>query len=200
MFIEAPVNNRSLSKRSPIYGVGINDASYIVGQGVSVCPYYRKWVNMLRRCYSASELKKNPTYAGCSVCDEWLTFSNFKEWMSMREWEGMDLDKDILVDGNKIYSPTFCIFIPHSLNSLFLDCGSKKGEYPKGVYFDKERKKFKAKCSIGGISKELGRFVNIEAAVDAYQAFKSNYIKEIAQEYKSNKRLYDALIERSKLH
>ena len=199
-FIEVPASKMSLAKRKPVFGIGINDASYIIGQGESVCPCYRRWANMLRRCYSVTELKKNPTYSGCSVCDEWLIFSNFKDWMLNQEWEGMDLDKDLLIQGNKVYSPEFCIFVPHSLNSLFLDCGSKKGEWPKGVYFDKARRKFKAKCSVDGMSKELGRFVNVESAIDAYQKFKSAHIKEVAQEYKSNKRLYDALIERSKQH
>ena len=38
------------------YGFGVNDAPYQVKPIVNgkrlVCPYYRKWHNMLRRCYS----------------------------------------------------------------------------------------------------------------------------------------------------
>ena len=63
--------------RSLICGVGVNDANYATS-GKRMCPFYRRWINMLERCYSEKFQEKNPTYRGCSVCEEWLTFSNFK--------------------------------------------------------------------------------------------------------------------------
>lgn len=76
-----------------VYGVGINDADYPTTQREKVngewkitwrCLYYDRWVSMLTRCYSSKCHEKQPTYKGCSVCDEWLTFSNFRKWMEQQ--------------------------------------------------------------------------------------------------------------------
>lgn len=91
--------------KKTIYGVGTNDANYlVVNKGVR-CPYYKKWSSMLERCFSKSLHKKHPTYIGCTVCNEWLLFSNFRSWMMKQEWVGMELDKDIISIGNKKYCP-----------------------------------------------------------------------------------------------
>ncbi len=50
--------------KKTIYGVGTNDANYlVVNKGVR-CPYYKKWSSMLERCFSKSLHKKHPTYIG----------------------------------------------------------------------------------------------------------------------------------------
>ena len=91
-----------MSKRL-VFGVGINDSDYEVYKYETIngkrkatwkCPYYERWVSMLRRCYSPRSLEKYPTYKGCTVCEEWLTFSTFKKWMENQEWEDRHLDKD----------------------------------------------------------------------------------------------------------
>lgn len=61
--------------------VGINDAGYPVGIKGSLCPFYKTWVSMIRRCYDEKVHELKPCYSGCSVVDEWLLFSNFKSWM-----------------------------------------------------------------------------------------------------------------------
>ena len=110
-----------------VYGVGINDADYRVQEKITVvdedgkkkqklvwiCPFYEKWKPMLRRCYSAKYQEVRPTYIGCSVSEDWLRFSTFKAWMAAQDWEGMEIDKDILFPNNKIYSPETCVFINH---------------------------------------------------------------------------------------
>lgn len=94
-------------------------------------PQYNAWQNMLRRCYDESYQEKHPTYIGCEVVEEWHNFQNFAKWYDENyyEIEGqiMDLDKDILVIGNKIYSPETCLFVPQSINKLFTTRG--KGKY-----------------------------------------------------------------------
>lgn len=115
-----------------LYGVGVLDATYKVTvyqrvggklKQVWLCPYYRRWKGMLERGYSETYKKKYPSYEGCTVCDEWLTFTNFKFWMEKQKWEGKDLDKDLLGDGG-VYSPSTCIFIPQRINK-FLTNGKK---------------------------------------------------------------------------
>lgn len=107
-----------------LFGVGINDADYPVttnkdGKSVS-CPFFSKWSWMLYRCYDPVTLNNNPRYRGCFVCDEWLTFSNFKKWMEAQEWEGMELDKDIIIEGNKTYCPEACAFVHLRTNRFFV--------------------------------------------------------------------------------
>ena len=62
---------------------------------------------MLRRCYDEKYHQKEPTYIGCTVCDEWRYFLNFEKWYEDNwydiEGETMCLDKDILVKGNNLY-------------------------------------------------------------------------------------------------
>lgn len=124
-----------MSKRTLIHGIGVNDANYPTQPGVEgeKCLYYVKWKDMLRRCYSETFLKKNPSYRGCTVCNEWIIFSNFKAWMEKQDWEGKELDKGLLILGNRVYSPEACSFVPSYLNCLFLSCRKARGEYMLGV-------------------------------------------------------------------
>ena len=115
---------QSLRQRSLVYGVGVNDSDYNTHKRknkktVWQCPFYLKWGTMLKRCYSLKWHKKHPTYIGCSVCPEWRYFSKFRLWMEGQKWEGMELDKDILVKGNQVYGPDTCCFIPTAINTLF---------------------------------------------------------------------------------
>jgi hypothetical protein len=123
-------NKQSLSGRSLIYGIGVNDANYNVkikknNKLIWACPFYVKWQSMLSRCYSSYLQKRKPNYIGCSVTPEWHYFSKFRLWMSTQKWEGMELDKDLLVKGNQVYGPDTCCFIPQAINSLF-GSGRKK--------------------------------------------------------------------------
>lgn len=48
-----------------VYGVGVNDADYVVSPIISgkrhICPFSIKWKDMLARCYSEKTIKANPT-------------------------------------------------------------------------------------------------------------------------------------------
>jgi len=180
---------KSIENRRMIYGVGINDADYVVqpiinGKKVR-CHFYQTWSNMLLRCYSDRYHQKNTTYIGCSVCDEWLHFSNFKKWMENQDWQDKDLDKDIIVPGNKIYSPETCCFIQQSLNKMLTDRTALKGTWPVGVY--KHRKKFSASCNYHGVREYLGSFATPEEASKAYQKRKKEIIYEAAMQQTDNR-------------
>lgn len=137
------VNKKSLSQKSLVYGVGINDVDYIIRikknkKLIWSCPFYIKWKTMLERCYSLKYQKKNPTYIGCSVCPEWRYFSAFRLWMENQKWQGLQLDKDLLVKGNKVYSPNTCCFLPQAINSLFGSGKKKKNlQLPSNVYLSR---------------------------------------------------------------
>lgn len=169
-----------------LYGIGVNDAHYavqpIINGKKTVCPYYQVWKSMLERSYSEKRQTRNPTYIGCSVCDEWLTFSNFKVWMENQDWQGKQLDKDLLVAGNKVYSPQTCVFIDHMTNSFTIDCGATRGEWPIGVYFNKRDKKFKARCRNPFTKKleHLGYFTCPDAAHQTWKARKHELALQLA--------------------
>jgi len=91
-----------------VHDVGVNDSCY--GDALR-CPFYSTWVSMLKRCYSKIYQEKNRAYIECAVFNEWLVFSVFKSWMEEQNWKENELDKDILFNGNKIYSPETCIFV-----------------------------------------------------------------------------------------
>jgi hypothetical protein len=199
IFIEKPATLSSFSHRDLVFGVGVNDSSYITGYKSKSgkwyqCPFYRRWKGMLERSCSEKYKENNPSYENCSVCSEWLIFSNFRAWMVIQSWEGKDLDKDILGGGRKEYSPEFCIFIPQALNKLLTDHARFRGVYPQGVYFDKQAGKFKAQCNVNGKLKNLGRFLTVSEAEATYKAFKSDLIRKTAEDYKLEERIYRGLI------
>ena len=184
-FPHIKATRKSISKRKSIFGVGINDSDYItqpfIGDSRIICPFYIKWKSMIERCYSKKALLKRPTYIGCTVAPEWHSFMSFRAWMIKQDWEGKQLDKDILVPGNKIYSPNTCLFVSQKINTLLLDSPKRRGKYPKGVHWSKQVKKFVAQMNDGDKRKSLGYFDTAEAAHAVARKAKAEHITNIAQ-------------------
>lgn len=169
----------------------INDADYAITSGPVgkriLCLYYRTWANMKYRCTSSKFKKENPTYEGVYCCTSWLKFMNFREWMLCQNWEGMQLDKDLLVSGNKVYSPETCRFVPLKVNCL-LGTKTGRGIYPWGVIRkgkDKsminERKNpyFSFVYNAEGYKQPLGSHKTEEAAHKAWQIAKAKVILDV---------------------
>lgn len=200
-----------LSKPKLVFGVGINDADYVVVKyetigyvkGVRkrklvwVCPYYRTWKNMLKRCYSSKYQEKRPTYKGCSVSEEWLRFSNFRSWMEKQDWEGMQLDKDLLLEGNNVYRAETCVFVSSVVNLFTIDCGASRGEWLIGASWSKEKSKFISHCRNPFTKKgeNLGYFTYEEEAHQAWLKRKLELAHLLAEE-QTDERVAKALIER----
>tara|TARA_R110000796_G_scaffold96826_1_gene203482 strand:- start:237 stop:839 length:603 start_codon:yes stop_codon:yes gene_type:complete len=186
-----------------VYGKGVNDSDYTVYQLINgkrvVCKYYKTWKSMLERCYSDKYQDIHPTYKGCTACKEWLTFSNFKKWMEKQDWEGKQLDKDILIIGNKIYSPATCIFITHDINLLLTNNKEKRGLYPQGVSLRKDIGMFQSHMKVNGRSKNLGLSKTPEEAHSVYCKAKAEHIYDIALK-QTDFKLMKALITHGDLH
>lgn len=174
------------ANKKPVYGVGINDASYqvcayetIAGRQKQLwrCPFYKVWTSMLSRCYSIRFQSINQTYIGCTVCPEWLSFSIFREWMASQPWEENQLDKDVLVPGNKVYSPITCVFLPRHLNLFMTDSEAARGEWPIGVSWYKPRGKLRATCCnpFTGVNEYLGLFTCPDVAREAWRKRKHEH-------------------------
>lgn len=176
------------SNKKLIYGIGINDVGYCRRQ-----TFYEIWNAMLQRCYCANKLKKQPSYIGCSVDVRWRRLSVFKEWFDEHYIEGFHLDKDILIKGNKVYSPENCCFVPQEINNLFVKCQKIRGKYPIGVKY--RNKKYYSQLSCGDKKLNLGIFDTVEDAFNSYKKAKESWIKEIANKWKDKiePRVYEAL-------
>lgn len=127
------------------------------------------------------EHKRHPTYLGCSAAEEWHLFSNFKRWMETQDWEGKDLDKDIIEPDNKIYGPDFCVFVDPSINTLLLNANASRGKYKIGVCYIEKKGKFKSQIKKHGKKLFLGYYDTEDEAHKAYIKSKSDHLKEIAK-------------------
>lgn len=142
---------------------------------------YRKWTNMLQRCYCQKYLAWKPEYEGCSVAPEWLDFQGFAEWFEQQDLyaEKLQLDKDILVKGNKVYAPENCCLVPSRINLLLLTGKRARGELPIGVR--KSGNRFRATMRIRGERKSLGSYGTVLEAFIAYKTAKEEYIRDLVE-------------------
>ena len=156
---------------------------------------------MLERCYSLKKHEKFPTYKGCVIDKRWHNFQNFAKWFkenyNSETMQGWHLYKDILVKGNKVYSPETCCFVPFEINTLILTNKGKRASLPIGIISSKNKKSFISRFNILGIKKHIGVYSTVEEAFEAYKEAKENYIKEFADKWKDliDSRVYQALQE-----
>ena len=196
-----------------VKGVGINDADYRLNiwehlgrengkqrqKLIWRCPFYSVWMSMLDRCYSEKTLAKYPSYQDVYVCDEWLTFSNFKAWMERQDWEGKQLDKDVLIPRNNVYSAETCVFISE-LTNKFIEEGKPNGNnLPMGVSMVTQKKRiaYHAYCQqLGGEKRKyLGYYETVHDAHKAWLTEKRRLAKIVA-EMQSDLRVVEAIIDR----
>jgi len=78
-------------------------------------PAYTKWQGMLNRAYGASSSK---WYDNVTVSESFKHYHIFKQWyLTQYLEEGWELDKDLLLKGNKVYCASRCCFLPKEINS-----------------------------------------------------------------------------------
>ena len=203
LYIEAsyPATDWSIVRRKSVFGVGVNDASYVTTptvDGVMLWdPAYRAWVNMLQRAYSEIYQDKQPTYIGVTVCRDWHSFSAFRSWWLENYREDWQLDKDLLAPGNRQYGPDSCTYIPSWLNTFTIDSGASRGEFPIGVSLHKPTGRYKSRCRnpITGKEHGLGRFTKPEEAYSAWLKCKLQLADQLKPEMDSiDKRIYPNVV------
>lgn len=161
-----------------VYGVGVNDAEYSVFN--TRCPIYKCWEKMLGRCYSVKVQAKQPSYVGCYVHPDWLTFSTFAAWYKQRTCLGAFLDKDLLVPRNKIYGPDTCLLVSREVNNLLTARQACRGELPIGVSRHPGTPKYLAHVRESGIKRLIGCFTTVPEAAEAYLKAKAFRVTEVA--------------------
>ena len=183
-----------------VYSVGVVGVKYPISEDGVHTKEYGLWKNMLRRCYSITYKQKHPTYEGCECSENFKSYEYFYEWCNKqvgfnnKDWQ---MDKDLLVKGNKVYSEDSCVFIPAEINSLLVKSDKKRGKHLIGVYWSKTNKAFVAQVSMNkGKREHLGYFKTEVEAFNAYKQAKEAFIKEQANKWKGKIDImaYNALI------
>lgn len=181
-----PIHIRNGQVRDPIYpnifglgylGIGDHMAS-INRKGTKA---YSTWRGMLTRCYDIKFQSKNRNYVGCTVSDDWHNFQNFAAWFEKNYKEGFEIDKDILVAGNRIYSESTCVFVPQSINKLIISSNASRGDLPLGV--SRSRGRCRVMISQNGKLKGFGIYKSIEDAEAVYKVEKYRIAKETLSKY-----------------
>jgi hypothetical protein len=177
-------------RNSLVGGVGINDAPFVLAPTINgrivKHPAYEVWKQMLVRCFDTNYKAKFPTYKDVTCCISWLSLSSFTEWVRDTYKPNSHLDKDLLIGGNRIYSPKTCLFIPQEINKFLTLSSKARGSYPLGVNLHHGR--FQATIRSG---KHLGTFDTPELAHKAWQ--KAKLEQAIAFNFPPLQRVIDQL-------
>lgn len=213
IFYQRQHNRKSnwVELKPTVYGWGINDVveqvkiTQFIGKvdgkntykDVWVCPYYADWKHMIERCYCSKYQEKSPSYKEAFICEDWKYFSNFIKWVDSqpnRDWQNCDLDKDLLVDGNKIYSTETCMYVDSATNRFILR-GKRSNETIIGV--TKYKSTFRSSCNnpLQENNHYLGYFSTELEAHLAWQAKKHEYACQLA-DLQQDPRVAKALRER----
>ena len=188
-----------------VCGVGISGNKYLIVENKRPTREYNAWLRMLNRCFDKNVQEKQPTYKDVSICNEWLLFDNFYEWLhsqpNFSKWnenKRWAVDKDIFIKRNKTYSPDTCCLVPQNVNCLFLKREAERGKYPIGVRHTNDG--YLAVCRNPFLNRavELGYYSTPEKAFEAYKVYKEDIIKQVAEvEYKADnitKQCYEAMM------
>jgi len=209
---ETPLTKNSINIKKTIYMKQIKDSykatvcgiGYIGGDKYAISikhkhtKIYQLWINLLNRCYNPKYHLTHSAYKDCTVCDEWLNFQNFGEWFDknynlevMQDWQ---LDKDILIYGNKIYGPNTCCFVPKEINIAIRNNSKTQNKYSKGICF--RNNKFVVCVNVGKGKKYCGSFKILSEAILCYNHSKQQYISSLLYTYKDvlSKHVYNRLL------
>lgn len=187
-----------------VQGIGNKGTTYPTWDGKVNLKEYKLWVDMLLRC-TPKFWGNRPTYAGTTCSENFKSYTFFYEWCQEQvgfgrkdeKGKSWQLDKDLLIKSNKVYSEDTCVFIPQEVNALILNRQLGRGCYPLGVYFKTKPSKYVAKCCVGkGEIVYLGSFDTQADAFQAYKQGKEAYIKVVAENWKQDidTRAYQALM------
>ena len=159
---------------------------------------YSRWYNMNSRCYRECYHRTHPgtIYPECEVCEDWrIKKESFYDWLDKEYYtvggEQMDIDKDILKKGNRLYSPETCLVVPHTINVLW---AMLPASYPT---FNEERQQWEADAEFFPTPYSQKKyFDDLEEAWDYMAGIKYAHIKEVAELYKDEmpEKIYQAML------
>lgn len=167
-------------KKGLIRGIAINDTCF-----TKSCKAVQCWYDLLKRCFPKSEYEKKQcqSYKGVKFYKPWLRFSNFKTWFDKNYIKGYDLDKDLLSNGSKEYSPSTCCFIPRALNNLLQTESKSSQKEGHKRFFNKSKGIYEPKVCVNGKTKSLGKCYSEKDAIEVYKKEKKKLIDKTAKDF-----------------
>lgn len=164
----------------------------------------QRWESIEKRCQvDGDQQRKYPRYKGTTNLFE--SFNDFVEWSrfevgyDLRENVGRQswaycIEKDILGNGSKVYSPDTCLFVPNAVNIFLTARNASRGDYPIGAAWKEQNKKFQAQVRDRGTSRYLGLYEDPFEAHRAWQLGKIDIGRVFASEFKDwHTKLYNGL-------
>lgn len=180
-----------------VYGFGVSGKKYDKTDNIGkFLKQYDLWQGMIRRCYSNNKPK---SYENCTVSDYFKYYCNFYDWCNEQvgfKVQGFEIDKDLLMKGNKEYHENLCVFIPNEINTFLTNRRNHRGIYPIGVKKKSKNESYQSSISKKGRIYHLGYFNTPEEAFYAYKKAKEDYAKELAYKWKDqiDPRAFEALM------
>jgi hypothetical protein len=110
----------------------------------------------------------------------WYSFTAFKAWAEKQDWVGKQLDKDLLVPGNRVYGPDACCFVPQYINLTVVGLNSD------GYVFraNKRSKQYEAGVTEDGRSLWIGSYDTAEEARAAWLRKRAEMIEKAVDRYR----------------
>ena len=162
------------------------------------CKSFRQWNDMIIRATNEDFKNRSHTYKDCSISENFKDFNYFHNWCLQQTGynkNGYELDKDILIKGNKEYSENHCCFVPKEINMQFVKSNTIRGDCPIGVTRVKSTGRYITQIK----RKRLGKYYSISGTIEEaflkYKKVKEDYIKYLADIYKDglDEKVYNAL-------
>lgn len=159
---------------------------------------YKSWSGMMKRVYNPISESTKVNYGDCSVDESWFYIGNYADWFDKQVLqENWQLDKDLLIPGNRVYSENACVFLPREVNTFLTNRANHRGEWPIGVTYHPRLNKWQATCSNNNRGNVyIGVYTSPDAAFQAYKSVKEKYARELAEKWKGiiDDRAYEALM------
>lgn len=195
--------------KATMYGVGYNDTK---ANGLT-SEYHSSFEANLKRVYSHYWIVENrPSYILATTSDDFLYESNYVKFREANYYtyispisgkeESPDLDKDILLPGNKHYSYDLVAYVPQFVNQAMTE---KESDSQLSIGVSKLKDGYKMTITkFGKTISEKGFTTEIDAH-RKWQEEKVAYLIEVADAYKNvtpddkfNVKVYDAVLDKAR--
>lgn len=179
-------------------GIGIVGNKYPTIINGKECHEYNTWSGIIRRCYDDRHSLKSASYKDCTVSENFKSYEYFYEWCQKQIGfgnYGWQIDKDLLIKGNRVYSEDTCVFVPAEINIALINRKKDRGNYPLGVN-RRENGRFQSSVYMLGARKYLGTYDTPEDAFMVYKQAKEQYLQHLAYKWELyiDPRAFEALL------
>ena len=181
-----------------VLGVGIVGDKHLTKVNGKHTKEYGIWRGIFKRCYDEKFHKNNITYIECEVVGDFVYYDRFFDRCQNQVGfgvEGFEIDKDLLIKGNKYYSDYFCVFLPKEINTALTKRGNDRGDCAIGVSYRKREGLFYVRVGKGEFGRAtVGRYKTELEAFSAYKKAKENQLRYLANKWKDriDERAYNA--------